>query len=192
MGCPLDGTWRTLKPLWNISRLGRTMLVPDLPSTKHSKQDRLRLSELVPMHNRPLGLNIKPDKARGLCSPLTYREGFLNLRENGNPWRSAFGYELEAIDLCLVPNVGLPADFKTPEFDKYKGSTCPRVHLAMYYRKMEAHIYDDKILIHYFQDSLTRAALSCPSRSRPRYGEEGKHITGLHSPRLFLEIVKWR
>ncbi|RDY04170.1 hypothetical protein CR513_12149, partial [Mucuna pruriens] len=69
-------------------------------------------------------------------------------------------YELEVVDLCLVPDVGLSKDFKTPEFDKYKGSSCSRVHLAMYYQKMAAYIYDDKVLIHYFQDSLTGVALS--------------------------------
>ncbi|RDX91923.1 hypothetical protein CR513_26020, partial [Mucuna pruriens] len=62
-------------------------------------------------------------------------------------------YGLEAMDLCLVPYVGLSIDFKTPEFDKYKGSSCPRVHLAMYCRKMAAYIYDDK-------DSLIGATLS--------------------------------
>ncbi|RDX69171.1 hypothetical protein CR513_51745, partial [Mucuna pruriens] len=35
-------------------------------------------------------------------------------------------YGLEAVDLCLVPDVGLLADFKTPEFNKYKGSSYPR------------------------------------------------------------------
>ncbi|RDX88571.1 hypothetical protein CR513_29818, partial [Mucuna pruriens] len=69
-------------------------------------------------------------------------------------------YELEAIDLCLVLDVGLPTNFKTPEFDKYKGSSCPGVHLAMYCQKMAAYIYDDKVLIHYFQDNLTGATLS--------------------------------
>ncbi|RDY01269.1 hypothetical protein CR513_15421, partial [Mucuna pruriens] len=34
-------------------------------------------------------------------------------------------YGLEAVDLCLILDVGLLVDFKTPEFDKYKGSTCP-------------------------------------------------------------------
>ncbi|RDX67118.1 hypothetical protein CR513_54049, partial [Mucuna pruriens] len=34
-------------------------------------------------------------------------------------------YRLEVVDLCLVPNVGLPVDFKTLEFDKYKGSSYP-------------------------------------------------------------------
>ncbi|RDY07396.1 hypothetical protein CR513_08490, partial [Mucuna pruriens] len=78
----------------------------------------------------------------------------LRVVEGGN----MFG--VEAVDLCLVLDVGLPADFKTLKFDKYKGSSCPRVHLVMYYRKMAAYIYDDKILIHYFQDSLTRETLS--------------------------------
>ncbi|RDX66104.1 hypothetical protein CR513_55164, partial [Mucuna pruriens] len=70
------------------------------------------------------------------------------------------GYKLEAVDLCLVSDVGLPANFKTLEFGKYKGSSCLKVHLAMYFRKMAAHIYDDKILIHCFQDSLTGVTLS--------------------------------
>ncbi|RDX85840.1 hypothetical protein CR513_32900, partial [Mucuna pruriens] len=69
-------------------------------------------------------------------------------------------YGLDAADLCLVPDVVLPTDFKTPDFDKYKGSSCPRTHLAMYCRKMAAHIQDDKILVHCFQDSLSGAALS--------------------------------
>ncbi|RDX64284.1 hypothetical protein CR513_57176, partial [Mucuna pruriens] len=68
-------------------------------------------------------------------------------------------YELEVEDLCLVSDVGLLAKFKTPEFDKYKGSSCPKVHLAMYYRKMAAYIHNNKILIHCFQDSLTTATL---------------------------------
>ncbi|RDX85173.1 hypothetical protein CR513_33669, partial [Mucuna pruriens] len=67
---------------------------------------------------------------------------------------------LRVVDLWLVPNVGLLVDFKTPECDKYKGSSCPKVHLAMYCQKMAAYIYDDKVLIHYFQDSLTGATLN--------------------------------
>ncbi|RDX70334.1 hypothetical protein CR513_50430, partial [Mucuna pruriens] len=48
------------------------------------------------------------------------------------------------MDLCLVPNIGLLADFKTIKFDKYKGNSFPRVHLAMYCWKMAEYIYDDK------------------------------------------------
>ncbi|KAK2363606.1 hypothetical protein QL285_088571 [Trifolium repens] len=41
-----------------------------------------------------------------------------------------------AHDLCLVPNVQIPAKFKVPEYEKYKGNTCPRSHLVMYARKI--------------------------------------------------------
>ncbi|RDX83336.1 hypothetical protein CR513_35755, partial [Mucuna pruriens] len=54
-------------------------------------------------------------------------------------------YGLEVVDLCLIPNVGLLEDFKTLEFDKYKGSSCPHVHLAMYCRKMATYIYDNNL-----------------------------------------------
>ncbi|RDX92719.1 hypothetical protein CR513_25109, partial [Mucuna pruriens] len=69
-------------------------------------------------------------------------------------------YELDATDLCLVPDVFLPTDFKTLDFDKYKGSSCPKAHLAMYGRKMTAYVQDDKVLVHCFQDSLSGVALS--------------------------------
>lgn len=62
-------------------------------------------------------------------------------------------------EMCLVPNVRVPAKFKLPEFDKYKGSTCHQTHQVMYCRKMVAYIDNDKLLIHYFQDSLSGAPL---------------------------------
>ncbi|RDY00175.1 hypothetical protein CR513_16677, partial [Mucuna pruriens] len=70
------------------------------------------------------------------------------------------GHGLDAADLCLMSDVALLVDFKTPKFEKYKGSSCPRVHLVMYCRKMAAYIHKDKILVHCFQDSLTGAALN--------------------------------
>ena len=62
-------------------------------------------------------------------------------------------------ELCLVPNVKVPAKFKVPEFEKYKGNTFPRAHLVMYVRRMSTHTDDQRLLIHFFQDSLTGAAL---------------------------------
>lgn len=59
----------------------------------------------------------------------------------------------------LVPNVRVPAKFKVLEFEKYKGNTYPETHLVMYYRKVVAYTDDDKLLIHYFQDSLFGAPL---------------------------------
>jgi len=61
----------------------------------------------------------------------------------------------EATELCLVPDVVIPSKFKVPEFDKYKGTSCPKSHLTMYYRKMASYARDDKLLFHFFQDSLT-------------------------------------
>ena len=62
---------------------------------------------------------------------------------------------IEATQLCLVPDLIIPAKFKVPEFEKYDGSLCPMSHLIMYGRKMAVHIDNDKLLIHCFQDSLT-------------------------------------
>ncbi|XP_050893030.1 uncharacterized protein LOC127098462 [Lathyrus oleraceus] len=70
---------------------------------------------------------------------------------------SSFG--IDARDLCLVPNVVLPQKFKVPDLPKYKGLSCPRIHLTMYCRKMASHIDNDNLLIHCFQDSLTGASL---------------------------------
>lgn len=64
----------------------------------------------------------------------------------------------EAHELCLVPDVVIPPKFKMPEFEKYKGDTCPRSHLTMYVRKMSAHSGDDKLLIYCFLDSLAGPA----------------------------------
>ena len=35
-------------------------------------------------------------------------------------------------ELCLVPDIVIPPKFKVPDFDKYKGTTCPKNHLKMY------------------------------------------------------------
>ncbi|XP_073219742.1 uncharacterized protein [Cicer arietinum] len=74
--------------------------------------------------------------------------------------RSNKSYGLEAFDMCLVPDVTIPPKFKVPDFEKYKGNTCPKNHLTMYCRKMASHAHNDKLLIHFFQDSLSGASSS--------------------------------
>lgn len=64
-----------------------------------------------------------------------------------------------AMDMRLVPDLVLPKKFKTSEFEKYKGHTCPRSHLIMYFQKMTAYSRNDKLLIHCFQDNLSGASL---------------------------------
>ena len=66
----------------------------------------------------------------------------------------------DAVGLCLVPDVVIPPKFKVPDFEKYKGTTCPKSHLTMYCRKMATHAHNEKLLIHCFQDSLRGVALN--------------------------------
>jgi len=63
-------------------------------------------------------------------------------------------------ELCLVPDVVIPLKFKVPDFDKYKGTTCPKNHLKMYCRKMGAYSRDEKLLMNFFQESLAGAAVT--------------------------------
>ncbi|RDX89992.1 hypothetical protein CR513_28199, partial [Mucuna pruriens] len=69
-------------------------------------------------------------------------------------------YNFKALNLCLVPDMTIAHKLKVPDFDKYKGNSCPRNHLISYCWKMVAHTQDDKLLIHFFQESLADAAYS--------------------------------
>ena len=62
-------------------------------------------------------------------------------------------------DLCLVPDIIILPKFKVSDFNRYKGTICPKNHLKMYCRKMGAYSRDEKLLMHFFQDSLARAAV---------------------------------
>ncbi|XP_050909745.1 uncharacterized protein LOC127123583 [Lathyrus oleraceus] len=61
-------------------------------------------------------------------------------------------------EMCLMSGLVIPAKFKTPNIDQYEGATCPKINLIMYYRKMAAHMDNDKLMIHYFLDSLKSAS----------------------------------
>nr|KYP38597.1 hypothetical protein KK1_040142 [Cajanus cajan] len=65
----------------------------------------------------------------------------------------------EAVDVCLVQDIQFPSKFKIPDFQKYTGAICPKGHLTMYCRKMAAYVSNEKLLIHYFQESLSDVAL---------------------------------
>ncbi|XP_024449625.1 uncharacterized protein LOC112326293 [Populus trichocarpa] len=69
----------------------------------------------------------------------------------GNDWFDP----MRAAEVCLVLK-----NFRIPEFIRYTGLECPNTHLRSYCNKMAEVIYDDKLLIYFFQDSLTGSALS--------------------------------
>ena len=89
----------------------------------------------------------------------SFQDQFAELRREMKAMKGKELFGKNAHDLCLVPNVKIPVKFKVPDFEKYKGNSCPQSHLIMYCRKMAMHTDDDNLLIHYFQDSLTGASL---------------------------------
>ena len=65
--------------------------------------------------------------------------------------------DLKSVDLrelCLVPDLVISPKFKTPKFEKYDGTKCPKNHLATYCHKMAGHYHNEDLLIHVFYDSL--------------------------------------
>jgi len=67
---------------------------------------------------------------------------------------------VRAAEMCLVPNVVVPKKFRVPEFIKYTETQCPVTHLKSYCNKMAEVVHDEKLLMHFFQDSLSGATLS--------------------------------
>jgi len=67
---------------------------------------------------------------------------------------------VKAAEMCLVPNIVIPKKFRVPEFIKYTGTQCPITHLKSYCNKMAEVVQDEKLLIHFFQDSLSDVALT--------------------------------
>ena len=65
---------------------------------------------------------------------------------------------MDASELSLVHDLVIPPKFKTPEFEKYDRTECPKTHLIAYCRKMARYTNDEKLFIHVFQESLTEGA----------------------------------
>ena len=70
-------------------------------------------------------------------------------------------------ELFLVPNIITPPKFTVLDFDKSKGTTCPKNHLKMYCQKMGEYAKDEELLIHSFQESLTGVAVTWYTNLEP-------------------------
>src|SRR4051812_47553282 len=66
---------------------------------------------------------------------------------------------LDFNDLGLVSDIVIPPKFKVPFFAKYDGVSCPKLHLRSYVRKILPHTADNKLWIHFFQESLSGTQL---------------------------------
>ncbi|GAU50550.1 hypothetical protein TSUD_281240 [Trifolium subterraneum] len=114
------------------------------------------LIDVTPHDNEPI---YHAENVRGYSQMDEILEKFDDMQREIKALRGKDLFGKNAHDLCLVPNVQIPAKFKVLDFEKYKGNTCPQSHLVMYARKMSTQTDNDQLLIHYFQDSLTGAAL---------------------------------
>jgi len=116
----------------------------------------------IPPHVLTTGVGSQEKTLAQVISSTKNNKGKLEILEErlraieGN---KSYGFG-DVVGLSLVPDVVISPKFKVPEFEKYRGTTCPRSHLTMYYRKMAGHTHDEKLFIHFFQDSLAGAVLN--------------------------------
>ena len=73
--------------------------------------------------------------------------------------KDEFYTSMDVKDFSLVPDLVLPPKFKMPEFKKYKGTTSLQAHIKMFIQKMVGYSQNDQLLIHCFQESLSRLTL---------------------------------
>ncbi|XP_050915385.1 uncharacterized protein LOC127130416 [Lathyrus oleraceus] len=106
------------------------------------------------------------------------KDQFLELCKELKTLRGKDLLSKSAAKLCLVPNVKILMKFRILDIEKYKGNTCLLKHLVMYARKMSTQTDNDQLLIQYFQDSLTGAALRwyicLDSASVPTFNDMGE------------------
>lgn len=67
---------------------------------------------------------------------------------------------VQAVEMCLIPNVIVLKNLCIPEFIKYIGTQCLTTHLKSYCNKMVKVVHDKKLLMHFFHDSLSEVALN--------------------------------
>ena len=82
-------------------------------------------------HPQPQPLHFALER---LPPAIVEREKFNHIEERLRTIKGGGDYAFtDMAKLCLVPDVIIPPKFKVLDFDKYKGTTCPKNHLKMYY-----------------------------------------------------------
>ena len=103
-----------------------------------------------------------------LSPAIVEREKFDHIEERLRAIEGDRDYAFaDMLELCLVPDLIIPLKFKVSNFDKYKGITCPKNHLKIYSRKMGAYSKNEKLLMHFFQESLIGATVTWYTNLEP-------------------------
>jgi hypothetical protein len=150
----LTQPWPTQTPV-NNSVVQERHIVQDKGSSYHDDVEYHSFAFSVPdSHGTSLVVNTEQSQDDEIAKRCCVLEKRLKAIEGQDT------IEQSALDMCLVLGLVIPPKFKVPEFEKYKGDSCPKHHLVMFCRKMTSHAHNDKLMIHCFQDSLTGASLS--------------------------------
>ncbi|GKV46141.1 hypothetical protein SLEP1_g53148 [Rubroshorea leprosula] len=96
---------------------------------------------------------LKDGKSREIDHKLQQLEEALKAMQGPQAYGS-----IDLDDLFYYLGIQTNFKFKQPDFNKYDGSGCPYAHLQIYARKMAPYANDERVLIHYFQDSLSGPA----------------------------------
>ncbi|XP_058725919.1 uncharacterized protein LOC131597227 [Vicia villosa] len=128
---------------------------PPQPTPEGQTTQQIRKAAAIPMVEEDRHEDLFPESEWGL--PHDAGRMFRGLEERMRAMEGQ-GPGMDINDLGLVPGVRVPLKFKVPNFEKYKGNTCPKTHVQTYYRKMHVYSEDEGLLMHFFQDSLTGAS----------------------------------
>ncbi|XP_050895901.1 uncharacterized protein LOC127102590 [Lathyrus oleraceus] len=132
-------------------------LVPEPPKVVPTFTQANVHTRVQPYLNEPV-YEILDDNDEGYQPRDRLREEVVTIDKRLRKMEGDQIFGAAARDICLVSGLVIPPKFKTPNFDSYEGTTCPKSHLIMYYRRMAAHVENDKLMIHCFQDSLKGAS----------------------------------
>ncbi|XP_070002937.1 uncharacterized protein [Nicotiana sylvestris] len=110
----------------------------------------------IPTETEKLPKNPEPEEMIRKVKSL--EQSFRDMRGLGGQVRVAYK------DLCLLPDVQLPAGFKMPKFDLYDGHGDPVAHLRGFCSKMRGAGGRDELLMAYFSQSLSGSALEWYTR----------------------------
>ncbi|XP_027905805.1 uncharacterized protein LOC114165360 [Vigna unguiculata] len=116
----------------------------------------------IPPHVSTVSVGLQEKTLAQVISSTENNKGKLEIlkeRLRAIEGNKSYGFS-DVIGLSLVPDVVIPPKFKVLEFEKYRGTTCPKSQITMNCRKMAGHTHDEKLFIHFFQDSLAGAALN--------------------------------
>ena len=107
----------------SVTKQHFTPAIPIQPTQAHVIVD---LTTNGPPNNRSTGF-INDNKIFALEERLRAVEG--------NDWFNP----MRASEVCLVPKIMVPKDFRIPKFIKYTRLECPNTHLRSYYNKQGLH-----------------------------------------------------